>query len=1193
MENVRIAILDRRDTPLAFMDQDLPEALHYYSDELHAYLEGAAMTFGFKCPAKHPDARYLIEGGKLSFRYKDRDYYFNIIKVQRDEWEVEVESYGLMFELINEEVGAYKADKAMSFEEYLRVFDTAGVLKVGINEVSAKRIKNEWEGTQTLLARVFSLAKVFDAEVEFIPKLAKNYTLEELRMNVYREYDGENQGVGQRRTDVVMRYGREVEGIIKTADITELRTAIKPIGTDGLTIESLDKVEKDADGNVEYKSPAGSPYIYAVQACERFPSNLMEQTDKYITSVYEYDTSSINTLYGQALGKLKKLCVPQVKYEVTGYIDADIGDTIRISDDEFSPPLYLDARVTEQVKCFTDPLRSKTVLDNFVELQSGIDSALLRQMAELIQASKQYVCTISASGGTVFRNGEGETWLTPTIMDGGTDISNTMTYIWYKDGVQVSTDRKTGVRAAALTTKQSVYKVEARDAAGVLRSIGEVTLVSIYDGADGLPGPPGADGLTTYTWIKYADTPTSGMSDNPAGKTYMGIAFNRRSATESTNYADYDWCLIKGADGADGTNGRDGRGVRDITRYYLAYAENTGVTYDTAGWTTDMQVPNAARRYLWSYEKVTFTDGTDVKSSAHIIGTYSEPGKPGRTYILDCSDRVIKRGKGGALTPKTITLRSWYRDGDSASRVSYPARFKVEESSDGVSYATKYASTADQTSYTYTPTSSAKLIRCTLYALGGLTQELDSVGITVIEDAAGVTVGGRNLLRGTDVYYEITKDTTEISYTYWESVLSTQDLLPLLGHKVTLSIDVSSPGNHIKAPWCPDWAKDRRFGSHLTLFFKDSTGKKEVLPKYGGELLFLYGSQSSGRYSASWVLPTMPDGYDTCALTAAFQPFEKPAPDNPAMWRIGRPKLEIGNTPTDWTPAPEDLISGTTRYYIIQDTSLPKPQKPTAYPPLGWTTPEPEYIMDAKKSMYIVDHIEYIGGGWKYSDVSISRSYEMAKDTYLRAKAAEDELARRERLITSSTEPEDKGALWIDISQSPIVAKRYNQGQWQIVSDASDQINAMYTQLSDTIKETKEGILSQFTTSVYTKDDVDRKIAEFGTSWEQTSSGFFQRFKQIEQTITTLAGGTEEKFTEINKYISFVNGEILIGVEGDPISLKLANGRISFQENGAEVAYISNRTLFITDVEILHSLTLGRFALIPRANFNLSFKKVR
>ena len=59
----------------------------------------------------------------------------------------------------------------------------------------------------------------------------------------------------------------------------------------------------------------------------------------------------------------------------------------------------------------------------------------------------------------------------------------------------------------------------------------------------------GADGKTLYTWLKYADSPTSGMSDSPAGKTYMGIAVNKTSITESSNYSDYTWSLIKGTDG--------------------------------------------------------------------------------------------------------------------------------------------------------------------------------------------------------------------------------------------------------------------------------------------------------------------------------------------------------------------------------------------------------------------------------------------------------------------------------------------------------------------------------------------------------------------------------------------------------------------------------------------------------------------
>ncbi|WP_324658919.1 tail fiber domain-containing protein [Bacillus cereus] len=77
-------------------------------------------------------------------------------------------------------------------------------------------------------------------------------------------------------------------------------------------------------------------------------------------------------------------------------------------------------------------------------------------------------------------------------------------------------------------------------------------------GSQGIQGPTGANGVTYYTWLKYADTPTTGMSDSPTGKTYMGIAYNKTSATESTNYADYSWSLIKGDTGATGSTGATG-----------------------------------------------------------------------------------------------------------------------------------------------------------------------------------------------------------------------------------------------------------------------------------------------------------------------------------------------------------------------------------------------------------------------------------------------------------------------------------------------------------------------------------------------------------------------------------------------------------------------------------------------------------
>ncbi|MDZ5509509.1 tail fiber domain-containing protein [Enterococcus cecorum] len=80
-------------------------------------------------------------------------------------------------------------------------------------------------------------------------------------------------------------------------------------------------------------------------------------------------------------------------------------------------------------------------------------------------------------------------------------------------------------------------------------------------GATGPQGPRGANGAngqTYYIWLKYADSPTSGMTDNPSGKKYIGIAYGKTSPTESTNYADYQWSLIQGPQGVQGPQGATG-----------------------------------------------------------------------------------------------------------------------------------------------------------------------------------------------------------------------------------------------------------------------------------------------------------------------------------------------------------------------------------------------------------------------------------------------------------------------------------------------------------------------------------------------------------------------------------------------------------------------------------------------------------
>lgn len=390
MENVRIAILSTHDNVCAFMDNEAVDGLHYWDDELHQYLSGSSHTFTFKADARHEDSVYLTVGNKISFQYHKKDYYLNIVNCIRSEDVVEVEAYALSFELLNEYVSAYAASSAMSFEEYLDVFDYEKTVQLGINEVSDKSIKHEWTGTDTILGRLFSLANVFDAEIEFVTRLNQDYSLGAVILNIYKEHSDSEQGIGRNRTDITLRYGVEVEGVTKTSDMTDLYTAIRPTGTDGLTLKELEKTELDEDGNVEYQLRKGDGTICAVQARDRFPSNLMgKRSDGYIVYYWSYETANVNMLYGQALAQLKKNCVPQVSYDVKGYFDLEIGDTVIVCDEEYTPELYLSVRVVEQSVSFTDPSKNKTTVGNVKELQSEIDAELLARVQELASAINQ------------------------------------------------------------------------------------------------------------------------------------------------------------------------------------------------------------------------------------------------------------------------------------------------------------------------------------------------------------------------------------------------------------------------------------------------------------------------------------------------------------------------------------------------------------------------------------------------------------------------------------------------------------------------------------------------------------------------------------------------------------------------------------------------------------------------------------
>lgn len=173
-------------------------------------------------------------------------------------------------------------------------------------------------------------------------------------------------------------------------------------------------------------------------------------------------------------------------------------------------------------------------------------------------------------------------------------------------------------------------------------------------GPQGIQGVKGADGKTYYTWVKYADSPTSGMSDNPSGKKYIGFAYNKTTGTESTSYSDYSWSLIKGDKGETGNTGAQGatgNGIKSITYYY---ARTTSQTAPSAGNITSTTMPSidATNKYLWQKEVINYTNNTN-QTTVLLLAVYGNTGAQG------------PQGNPGSTGPQGVSVTTikdqWYK----------------------------------------------------------------------------------------------------------------------------------------------------------------------------------------------------------------------------------------------------------------------------------------------------------------------------------------------------------------------------------------------------------------------------------------------------------------------------------------------------------------------------------------------------
>lgn len=500
-----LTIHDQHLNKAAFIDNNKQKTLNYYGDTWRRQLETGSSTFEFTVFKRTVQSdtsskqayKSLNDKAFVSFKYKRKTYVFNVMKITEDEQTIKCYCENLNLELLNEYVNPYKATEALTFKQYC---DNMGLLNfsllsIGINEIADRKLTLEWTGQDTKLARLLSLANKFNAEIEFDTQLNPNSTLKSFKVNVYHENDEDHQGVGRVRTDIRLEYKKNLKSIKRTVDKTSIFNAVRPVGKNSegneVTIGGMiDPIkERNAKGILEFYQEGET--LFAPISQQMYPSVFAPENsdDQWIRKDMTVESDNQKVIRAAGLKALKKAAYPAVTYEIDGFLDVEIGDTIQIYDNGFSPALNIRARVSEQTISFTNPQNNKTTFANFKELENRLSSNLQARLEQLIDESRPYSIRLSSSNGVAFKNSTGTSIITPALLKGSKELSDVV-WKWQLGNSAITTGNTYTVNGSLITGAVTLTAMAFLNNKEVARD--SLSLVNVNDGARGEKGDKGA-----------------------------------------------------------------------------------------------------------------------------------------------------------------------------------------------------------------------------------------------------------------------------------------------------------------------------------------------------------------------------------------------------------------------------------------------------------------------------------------------------------------------------------------------------------------------------------------------------------------------------------------------------------------------------------------------------------------------------
>lgn len=612
---MQIWIHDKNMRKVCALNNNVPGMLPYSNSQWHTYLEYSTSTFDFTIPKivngkLHDDVAYINDQMYVSFFYDNTYHVFYVSQLVENDDSFQVTCNNTNLELAMESSRPLvSSNGAKSIEWYLQNLDLLGFagLEIGINEIADKTRTITFDSQSgTKLEQLHSLMNQFDAEFVFRTELKRDGTLKRFIIDIYQQPDDKHHGIGKVRGDVILCYQNGLKGVQVASDKTQLFNLGYFTG-EGIDLSSVNIEETNQNGEIEFYSKKGSPMLYAPISARMYPSALGDTgLDNWTRKDFQTEYKNIDALKGYALRTIKQYAYPLLTYTVDiqssfieNYKDINLGDTVKIINNNFRGGLALEARVSEMVISFDMPLNNSVVFTNFRKLDNKPSGSLQQRIDEIVSKSLPYRVEITTTNGTVFKNGVGRSTVRPVLKQGNRVVDATWRFVI--DGAIKYAGMTYDMVASEITQPTALTVSAWVDNKKVASE--EVTFLNVSDGKNGakgdpgskgeqgakgdrglqglqgpkgdqgIPGVKGTDGKTQYTHIAYADTVSgSGFSQTDTGKAFIGM-YQDFSTTDSRNPQDYRWSKWKGSDGRDGVPGKAGADGR--TPYvHFAYADS-------------------------------------------------------------------------------------------------------------------------------------------------------------------------------------------------------------------------------------------------------------------------------------------------------------------------------------------------------------------------------------------------------------------------------------------------------------------------------------------------------------------------------------------------------------------------------------------------------------------------------------------